>query len=115
MSYNSQNVSYNRVNYFREDGSSFMVMAYKQSELITHYEIYPASLKYNRWGKNGEDSTYYPVYSHNRYGCLREDTFSRLLRDGVIVDKTPSHTKDCYRFFTFPEEEIKLYGGVFAD
>lgn len=118
MAYGSRTVSRQRVESWRGEQMPIMVMEYREKSafsgcFISSYEIYPPVLKYSEHGAGGEHSTYYPVY--HREGCLRGDTFQKLIDSGVLVDKTPDHTTPCYRFYTFPERELKLFGGVFAD
>ena len=116
MSYGSRTVSYKTMNAYREDGSKIMVMRYEAAPGIFHYELYSPSLKYTkREGKYAECSGYYPMFPSNRFGCLRGDTLEKLIADGILVDKTPKQTQSCYRFYGFPEQELNLYGGVFAD
>ncbi len=110
MASHSRTVSRKRLELFREDGYQLMVQVYRQSDTVTHYDIYPASLKYSRHGLNDEWSGYYPLYQTGRCGVLREDTFQKLVADGILVDKTPQQTLPHYKFYTFPDQEIALYG-----
>lgn len=110
MSYGSRTISYKRMNLLREECAQIMIQVYKQSESYIHYEIYPASLRYREHGGEfAEYSSYEPTYWSDRTGCLRQDTFQKLVRNGILVDKTPDKTRACYRYYAFPETEITLY------